>query len=1146
MGRKHLRAARSALAVCVAGIVQLDPCVAWGGITYSTSSTAKWTFDPNTASTPNSYSLNVNPPPSSAGMPVPSSYQYSKTQTSGSTQSVAKGSIGFIANSTTATFTLAAGTGVTQTDPGNLWTGASSLKVDFDGRFNPTSPSFGPTAMGYVSIAVGGTVGTGGSAQFIAQLNFYNANTMATLRPTVNFNQTFSTVGPFTKTFSSSSLLGAGTVPVGTPVRVKGYFEFRASNEEGPSDMNPLDVDIGGAPPTATWFADASGDWSSATNWAAPAGSEIDDPDGTIPTIPNGVGHRARFASYFTTDRAITLDIPVTIAAMDVSTASNLTVDANVGSGLTFNSEAGDATIQVRDVNGSSVQTLNTPVVLADNLDVVVDGSYVPTESPDPVGGLVFGSSISGTANQGLRKLGEGNAALNAQNTYTGGTTAAGGKLSANVTGSLGTGTVQANDGQLNYNASHAAAMGVIVQATNNAQVDLGIVPDASEHFAIGAHAAVSGSAAELSALDVGPGGNLELSTGAMIAHETFDTDPLLNNPAGLPPSPLFIFGIASDFDGGGGIPLQVTVGSSSGTPWSGFGSDRTARVFGSVGSASLDRVSVAGDADLVVLHETLSFNAQIMNLVPATLAKRGRGTLALNHPSLQYNGPINVAEGRLLANGGLFGVTNLAVQAGAALGGSGIIGGTVNAQSGSVIEPGGEAPTNRIGVLSVGTLILDGATINLDMDLSFDAIQVQSPNALGFGPMNSTINVNDLGNLLPGQYPVLEYNGAPISDSGKLVLGTPNIGNFNLFLVYNALNTSIDLGVLEVTRGTWAVDGNGQWTTFANWSGGVPGGVGHSATFGPVISAPGNIINDVSRTLAALNFDSAQQYTIGGLPITLDTTGEDAQINVLNGLHVVSAPLSLARDLTVNTAVGSGINVPALNSLGRVLTKTGEGTVGFVHVRAGALHVQQGTVVVSPKPSPNTTAGTSVVRSLDVSTGAALDLTNNSLILDYDDVGSLVTAFRTHIQSGKLMTSTPGAQTRLGYGDNAVLGKGTFGGLPVDLTSVLVKFTYGGDTDLDGDVDIADLGELASNWQTNAPWTGGDSDYNGFVGVNDLGILASNWQLGVGNPLGPSLDEALASFGLPSVSVPEPASAALLAVPLTCLSRRRRHPTAA
>jgi hypothetical protein len=93
------------------------------------------------------------------------------------------------------------------------------------------------------------------------------------------------------------------------------------------------------------------------------------------------------------------------------------------------------------------------------------------------------------------------------------------------------------------------------------------------------------------------------------------------------------------------------------------------------------------------------------------------------------------------------------------------------------------------------------------------------------------------------------------------------------------------------------------------------------------------------------------------------------------------------------------------------------------------------------------------------------------------------------------------------------------------------------GDADLDGDVDIADLGILASNWQLPGDLLHGDFDGNGTIDVNDLGLLASNWQAGVGS--GQPLGEALAAVGLPGSSVPEPGTAALLLAACIAASSR-------
>jgi hypothetical protein len=58
------------------------------------------------------------------------------------------------------------------------------------------------------------------------------------------------------------------------------------------------------------------------------------------------------------------------------------------------------------------------------------------------------------------------------------------------------------------------------------------------------------------------------------------------------------------------------------------------------------------------------------------------------------------------------------------------------------------------------------------------------------------------------------------------------------------------------------------------------------------------------------------------------------------------------------------------------------------------------------------------------------------------------------------------------------------------------------GDADRDRDVDVNDLGILASNWQQTPRTFGqGDFDYTGTVDVNDLGILASHWQQQLAQP---------------------------------------------
>jgi hypothetical protein len=301
------------------------------------------------------------------------------------------------------------------------------------------------------------------------------------------------------------------------------------------------------------------------------------------------------------------------------------------------------------------------------------------------------------------------------------------------------------------------------------------------------------------------------------------------------------------------------------------------------------------------------------------------------------------------------------------------------------------------------------------------------------------------------------------------------------------------------------------------------------------------------------MDFGSPVAYTIAGSTLTLDASAGEVALNVTAGAHTISAPLVLSDNLSITSAASTGLTITGpVTATGQSIFKTGAGSVQLENVRAAKLSVTAGMLRVRARSSPNDPAGTTVVNTLLVNPfnpGAQVDLTNNSAVIDYTGpVGSLVNDLRRQLQSGRLTSTSATLATGLGYADNAVLGRTPFAGVAVDADSLLIKFTYFGDSDLDGDVDVADLGNLASAWQTVAIWTGGDFDYNGTVDVNDLGLLASNWQAGVGSPLGPkptarpwAFADALASFGLPAASVPEPAIA-LLALSLVALRQRRRQ----
>src|SRR2546425_13175270 len=85
--------------------------------------------------------------------------------------------------------------------------------------------------------------------------------------------------------------------------------------------------------------------------------------------------------------------------------------------------------------------------------------------------------------------------------------------------------------------------------------------------------------------------------------------------------------------------------------------------------------------------------------------------------------------------------------------------------------------------------------------------------------------------------------------------------------------------------------------------------------------------------------------------------------------------------------------------------------------------------------------------------------------------------------------------RTAIGIGEASDLGLSTFSGRNVDTTSLLLRYTLYGDSNLDGTVDTLDFNQLVTNFgAADATWTRADWDYNSTVDTLDFNELASNF----------------------------------------------------
>jgi fibronectin-binding autotransporter adhesin len=301
----------------------------------------------------------------------------------------------------------------------------------------------------------------------------------------------------------------------------------------------------------------------------------------------------------------------------------------------------------------------------------------------------------------------------------------------------------------------------------------------------------------------------------------------------------------------------------------------------------------------------------------------------------------------------------------------------------------------------------------------------------------------------------------------------------------------------------------------------------------------------------------------------TLDLNGNDQVIGSLSGVAgssvaLGSGSLTTGGDNTSTTFAG------AINGTGG-LTKTDAGTMtltgantytgattatggkivlGASLTTSSSLSANGGNIEVAAGPG---TAGDKIVKTgaISASGGNTVDLKNNKLIL----TGTSAASVRSLITSGALSTTSTlsGKQVNLGYaqGDDAAISSlgGTFGGESFLAADTIVKFTYLGDADIDGDVDGVDVAKWASNFtgsnaSTSKLWTQGDWDYDGDVDGVDVAKWASNFtgsNAGVLDLPGaqPGAVKTLESIGF--TVVPEPASLGLIGLVGLAMGRRRR-----
>lgn len=183
-------------------------------------------------------------------------------------------------------------------------------------------------------------------------------------------------------------------------------------------------------------------------------------------------------------------------------------------------------------------------------------------------------------------------------------------------------------------------------------------------------------------------------------------------------------------------------------------------------------------------------------------------------------------------------------------------------------------------------------------------------------------------------------------------------------------------------------------------------------------------------------------------------------------------------------------------------LTVNASATVGL----ATGQHLSSLTIVDGAVNLAAGGSATLVVGQVLVTGTGQLDLADNDLIVNYSDASPIGTwtgvgyaGVRAMVAAGRIRTSSANALTYLGVAEaSEVLGlqpgqTAPWSGQTADATSVLVKYTYTGDANLDGRIDIDDYGVI--DFYVNLGMTGvgqsnGDFNRDGIIDIDDYGLI--------------------------------------------------------
>ncbi len=468
------------------------------------------------------------------------------------------------------------------------------------------------------------------------------------------------------------------------------------------------------------------------------------------------------------------------------------------------------------------------------------------------------------------------------------------------------------------------------------------------------------------------------------------------------------------------------------------------------------------------------------------------------------------------------------------------------NTSAGSVLAPQISAAPGASHVLLTAAT---GSTLNVNTHLSLAGVDLQIGDATvvtGFSSGTQRRFIQQTGTVFLG--PTTDGSGNPLTDTVRDL--TVDAGVLNAFtnlsmrnFFYNSTNSSLLTGALSFSG---SISVNAGQVIIANFSNGtIAYGPGSSVT---VNNGTLNYNENTPPVLPATPFT----FTIGGNG-SIDTFSAGDPFSDTSGHRA-----AIVNDGGIFTGTGTSSHPSSITGVGLILMFGG--TITTDVIKQNTVELQSGAAIVL-----NAGRRGSVIPTLqfDAPGTARFDVNDDALIVPYssttpiDMIRQLIAeGYNGGAWNGFGIASLAAAndashKTALGYADAADVGLTSVDGAAIAGNAVVVRYTYYGDSSLDGKVDLGnDFNLFLQGFLgKGSGWEFGDYNYDGVVNVADFKMFIDGFKA-QGGSLG-ELDAAVLADGLLSnaqratllAAVPEPSCAAIMAVGAWgLLSRKRRR----